>query len=100
MQDEDADERQRDPGHLIADERDRLSGEEAPEGHVLSQQDGHEPRRPKRQGQVSDGHARLTVTSPLIVRARKSTEGPPDSGGVSLTSSSEDMSPLIELASM
>src|SRR5207248_488174 len=98
MQDEHADERQGDQRDLVADERDRLAGEEAAKAAVLTQQPWHETR--PRSGAGLHGHcARRTVTSPLIDVARSSTSGASSAGGSSPSSTSELKSPLIARAS-
>src|SRR5204862_214613 len=98
MQNEHADERQGDQRDLVADERDRLAGEEAAEVAVLTKQPWHETR--PRSGAGLDGHcARRTVTSPLIDVARSSTRGASSAGGSSPSSTSDLKSPLIARAS-
>src|SRR5262249_5578686 len=88
IEDEHGDERQRDQGDLVAEQRDRLSREESAEGRVLAEERREEPP-----------HARVMRMSPLIEVAFSSTSGPSVVVSTPSTSKSEVVSPLSERAS-
>src|SRR4029079_8924942 len=84
---ENCDERQGDQRDLVADQRDRLAGEERPDLAVVPEQPRDEP------------HARTILMSPLIVAPLTSTSGPPVATSTPPSSTSEIVSPLSDFAS-
>src|SRR6185436_4082088 len=98
-----ADQRQRDLGRLVAEERHRLAHPEAAEIALLegageAKKAPRSRRDDRARNRIVGVHARATVMSPLIVLARSSTLGPLPSGGRSVTGSSERTSPERERA--